>query len=100
LPYNLNHNNNKQNVQNERKIADHLDFNHHINSEKSLRLKRDTNLFDDDENDLLDDGMFNKQSLKFIGKIIKYCLFLIRAQSGILQSENAWGVGEKGRRNY
>lgn len=62
LPYNLNHNNNKQNVQNERKIADHLAYNHHINSDNSInlvRLKRDiSNLYDDDDNDLINDGLF------------------------------------------
>ena len=65
MPYNLNINNNNdndnnnnnnfpQNVQNERKIANHLVFNsdnYQLNNVK--RLKRDTdNLFDDD-NDLL-----------------------------------------------
>lgn len=60
-----------QNVQNERKISNHLALNHPnyrtaFNVQKILRNKRDTNNFYDDRNQLYEDYSENQNDGKFL----------------------------------
>lgn len=65
-PYNLNNYNNKQNVQNERKIADHLAYNSDGRPLNLVRKKRESLSSFEEDNDLLTYDDQNDGSLHFI----------------------------------